>query len=229
MKTLFLSLCFLSLIAACGPSPEQRAEMTATAMTATASAWTSTPTATNTATSTPTLKPTDTPTATPSPTPTDTHTSTPTPTPTHDPGRFYASDDSFSLVYPTGWREEDVGMEYPALIAGMMGENKPNIIFYTDTSSFPVEWYAAGVQDSLAERLDNLSTISEDFLITSSGKNYFRWAMNFYQNGVSVHAVQYFFENGDWKLIIAYSRLKDQGVENDALVEAAIDTVQFGP
>jgi len=229
LKIIVLVCCFFILLAACSPSPEQQVAMTATAMTATAAAWTPTPTATNTPTSTPTPTPTATPTATPSPTPTDTPTSTPSPTPTHDPDRFYSSDDRFSLVYPTGWKAEDVGLDYLALLGEMTGTYNPNIIFYTDNSSFPIEWYAAGVQDSLAERLDNLTTVSEEFPTTSSGKNYFRWELNFYQNGIPIHAVQYFFENGDWKLIIAYSRLRDQGAENDALVEAAIDTLQFGP
>ena len=176
MKIITLSFCILFLLAACGPSPEQQVAMTATAMTATAAAWTPTPTATNTPTSTPTPTPTDTSTATLSPTSTATRTATPSPTPTQDPNRFYASDEKFSLLYPADWKAEDVGMEYLALFGEETGNYTPNIIFYTDTSSFPVEWYAAGVQDSLAERLVNLTTVSEDFRLTSSGLNYFRWS-----------------------------------------------------
>ena len=62
-NVLALLLC-LSLISACGPSPEAMAAQTATAATAIAASWTKTPT--------PTITPTSTPTATftPSPTPT---------------------------------------------------------------------------------------------------------------------------------------------------------------
>ncbi len=229
MKITGVMIVLLFMLAACGPSPEQQVAMTATAMTATAAAWTPTPTATNTPTSTPTPTPTETPTATPSSTPTSTPTMTPSPTPTDDPTRFYASDDSFSLVYPAGWKAEDVGLEYLALLGEKIGDYTPNIIFYTQSYALPLEFYAAVIQDSLAARLDNLTTLSEESLTTPDGKNYFRWEMNFSQDGQLVYGVQYFFENGDWKLIIAYTRLQAQGAENDALVEAAINTIVFGP
>ena len=73
MKNVLLLLILLTL-SACGPSPEMQAALTATAMTATAEAWTEipTPSSTPSATFTPTI--TLTPTITPSPT------ITPTPT-----------------------------------------------------------------------------------------------------------------------------------------------------
>jgi len=93
----FISLLlFVFLLSACGPSPEQQSTLTATAMTATAAAWTRTPTFTQTFTltssSTPTLTYTPTSTYTPtasstptaSNTPTASTTPTITPTPTYD-------------------------------------------------------------------------------------------------------------------------------------------------
>ena len=229
MKGFAFFVCLLFILTACGPSPEQQAAMTATAMTATAAAWTPTPTATNTPTSTPTPTATETPTPTLTPTPTDTPTVTPSPTATHDPDRYYASDSSFSLVMPEGWEAQDAGMESDVLIGMSSGNYTPNIIFYTDTSEFPVAFLSAGVQDSLAEQLENLTTVSEDFLFTSSGIDYFRWEFNFSQSGIYIHSVAYFMEKGSWKLMITYSRLLNQDAKNDALVENAIDTIQFGP
>lgn len=73
-------LC-LTLRAACGPSAEQIATMTASADTATAAAWTKTP---------PTETPTETPTATITLTPTETLTPTSTPSPSITPSPTFA-------------------------------------------------------------------------------------------------------------------------------------------
>lgn len=228
---IFLPLFLFFALAACGPSPEQKATMTATAMTATAAAWTPTPTATDTPTVTPTSTPTPTPTQTPTATPTATPTSTPTvtqtPTQTPDPNRFTAKDNTFSLIPPKGWKSKDAGLVYPILYGPPTANFSPNLIFIVDSSPFPVEGYAAIVQDALKEQLKNLTQISEDYLVTDEGKNYFKWVMENTQQGKVVHQVMYFFESGDAKLVITYTRLKSQGSEYDAQVDEAMKTVRF--
>jgi hypothetical protein len=219
------------LLAACGPSAEQQATMVATALTATAAAWTLTPTATATATitPTPTLTPTPTETSTPTLTPTSTNTATKTPTATQtpDPNRYYAPDKSYSLIPPEGWQPVDAGLEYPALVGPEVGNYSPNLVFNQERYSFPMAFYSAVVQDSLAESLQNLTTIGEEFLTTDQGKEYFRWEVTDTRQGVTYHQVFYFFESGDWKLVITYSRLNSQGSENDALVDEAMKTVIY--
>ncbi len=227
-KTIVISGLFILLLSACGPSAEQQSAMTATAETATAAAWTPTPTNTATPTITPTATPTLTPTATNTPRPTNTPAFTPSPTSTQDPNRFYAADGTFSIMIPPGWEVVDAGMDYPNLVADPDVSGSPGIFFFTAESDFPVEWWAAGVQDSMAQRLDVLNTISEDFLTTADGRNYFRWEFESTQSGISTHSVCYFFENGSWKLVISYSRLAGRDSETDAVVEQAITTLQFG-
>jgi hypothetical protein len=235
MKTihLFLALCLFLALAACVPSPEQKATMTATALTATAAAWTPTPTATDTPTVTPTSTPTPTPTPTRTltPTPTSTSTSTPTitltPTPTPDPNRFTAKDNTFSLVPPKGWKSKDVGLAYPALFGPPTGNFTPNLVFAEDSSIWPVEAYAAMVQDALKVRLQGYMQISEDYLTTDEGKNYFKWVMENTQQGKAARQTLYFFESGDAKLVITYTRLKSKGAEYDAQIDEAMKTVQF--
>ncbi len=217
----FIAVCFLLALAACGPSPEQQVAMTATAMTATAAAWTPTPTATDTPT------PTVTPTPTPTPTPTNTPTVTPTPTITPDPSRYYTADNTFSFVKLTGWAEKKLGLEYPSLIGPIYGNFALNLVMGEEETSFPMAFYAAQVQDAYKKLFPNLKQISEDFLTTEDGKDYFRWACDNTMNGITVRQVYYFYESGDWKLTIVYSRPANQGAENDALVDAAMKTVRF--
>ncbi len=229
MKHIISSLCMILLLAACGPSAEEKAMMTATAMTATAASWTRTPTPTSTPTLTPTPTPTETPTPTLTPTPTRTATPTASSTPTRDPNRYYASDDSFSLMIPEGWETQDTGLGLSALVGSVAGDFNPSMIFYTETSELPLAMYADLFQNTIKALNLNLTTISEDFLTTTSGLEYFRWEFEEDFLGMLNHNILYFFESGDMKLVVSYFRSNEAGAENDALVEEAINTLRFGP
>ncbi len=213
-----LLLCLaLITMAACGPSPERQAAMTATALTAIAAAWTATPSATPTLTSTPTPIPTPTPTLTP----------TITPTPTSDPNRYYPPDNTFSLIPPEGWMKVDRGLDYPSLRGPLVGRFAINLAFYQDRSNLPVEMYAAAVQHGMKTMFADLSLVSEGFRTTFEGLDYFRWEYTYTRNGAALRQIMYIFGPGDWKLVITYSRPKDQGSEYDAAVDAAIRTVHY--
>ncbi len=232
MKPHFLFPLFLLLwLSACGPSAEQQATLTAESLTAIAASWTATPSPTTTATATLTPTPTSTETATPTPTstPSSTPTKTSTATKTPDPDRYYAPDDSFSLIPPTDWQPAEIGLEFPGLIGPKVGNFSPNLIFIRDESTFPVFFYAAIVQDDLKESLQNLSEISEDYLTTDEGKDYFRWEITDTQNGISLRQIFYFFESGNMKLVITYTRLNNQASEYDAVVDKAMQSVRFNP
>ena len=82
-KQILVIVIILAFITACGPTADEQATMTATAITATAAVWTKTPTITYTPTSTSTQTPTSTETFTP--TPSETLTNTPTRTPKNTP------------------------------------------------------------------------------------------------------------------------------------------------
>ncbi len=111
-------------------------------------------------------------------------------------------------------------------------EGGPNLIFGRDKSSFPVAFYAAQVQDSISAKVQDYKQISEDFLTANDGKDYFRWI---YQGKLNdklgyVRQAMYFFEAGDEKLLIAYTRPLNQYAEYDDQVEESIKSVIFtGP
>ena len=228
MKPFLYLISLVVLLSACGLSPEQQATLTATAQTATAAAWTPTPTSTNTPTFTPSPTPTETPTPTLTPTSTASPTSTSSPTPTQDPDRYYAPDDSFSILAPEGWQSVDLGLDYPGLLGPQIGGIYQNLVFVYETSSFPLAFYSAVVQDNITASLENVTTLSEDFLTTSSGIDFFRWVTENTQQGTRMRQVFYMFENGDWKLTIIYTRQSGEAPEQDTLIEAIIDTIQMG-
>jgi len=229
MKTLAYILCLIFLLSACGPSPEQRATMTSTAQTATAAAWTPTPTATSTPTHTPSSTPTTTPTPTLTPTATASPTSTSSPTPTQDPNRYYPPDNSFSILIPEGWQTVDLGIEYPALLGPQVAGISQNMVFVSETYDFPLAFYTALLQDKIITNLESLTSISEDFLATSSGIDYFHWVTERTEQSTRLRQIYYIFENGDFKLTIIFTRQSGEAAEQDAIIDGIIDTISFEP
>ncbi len=222
-------ICLAILITACSPSVERAATLTSTALTATAADWTDTSTPKPTATITPTPTPTITPTPTSTLTLTPTPTKTPRPTNTPDPKRYYAPDHAFSFPALQGWIETDIGSDYPGLLGPEAGGHTLNLSFMRDTSDFDVSFYAALVQDDFMTKLQNLTTISEDFLITDRGKDYFRWEVTHTQNGSKFPSVFYFYESGSNKLIVNYTHLFSVGSNYDQDVEQAMKGLIFAP
>jgi hypothetical protein len=210
-KMMLVLVCLMYFVTACGVSPEEQSTMTATALTATAASWTKTPTATLTSTATSTLIPTK----------------TTTPTKTPDPGRYYSRDKTFSFVALEGWDEVDVGYDYPNLLGPQAGGFRINMIFVQERSNFPAAFYSAIVQDSITENNQSVKQISEDFLTTKEGKDYFRWEITFVYDGNTYRQMYYFYDSDPWVLVIKYTRLDSAGAEYDALVDASMETVQF--
>ena len=210
-----LIICVFLPLLACGPSGTQKANNTATSTTDLASGRTATPS--STITSMPTITPVLSHTSTFVPTLAPTATKTQIPTKTPDPNRFYAADGYFSLVPPTGWLPVDIGMTYPSLVGFKTGNYSPNLVFTMENYPFLFDFYTAKVQDSLKESLKNVVQIREDFLTTNAGKDYFRWVIEDTQQGVVFHQAYYFFESGDWKLTITYSRTRNQGSVYDPM------------
>ena len=118
-------------------------------------------------------------------------------------------------------------MQYPALVGPQLGSSAANLLFVQEEAAFPVESYAAAVQDQLVAALPEIEPIREDFLITDDGHAYYRWEIANTQNNREIRQVLYFYGPGDWKLVITYTRPLNAGEENDRLVDAAMQTVRY--
>lgn len=193
------------------------------------SAFIAKPTLTPTPTPLPTTTSLPTPTSTPEPTVTLTKipTQTSTLTPTPDPNRYYAPDNFYSLIPPKGWEPTDVGLDDPGLVGPKVGNFNLNLTFIRDKTAFEVFSYAAMFQDSLKEKLQNVSQISEDFLTTDDGQDYFRWEITDTQKGTLYRQVFYFYGSGEQILVITYTRPNHQGSEYDDVVNKAMQSVRF--
>jgi hypothetical protein len=121
-----------------------------------------------------------------------------------------------------------VGLKYLALIGSQIENINQNLLFIPEVTDLPMEVYAAAVQDNIKASMSDLTSLTEEFLTTSSGIDYFRWVIERTQNNIEVRQVIYVVANGDWKLSIIYTRQAGAAPEQDAVIDVAIDTLQFG-
>lgn len=181
----------------------------------------------------PTMTPRITYRATPTPGPTYTKrpTRTPTITDTPDPNRYNSPNLDYSLVAPAGWRQGDLDLDDPALIGPKIGDYEINLIFYQEKAVMGSGFYSAVLQDDLERNLTGFVSLSEDYLSTLEGQDYFRWEMTHTLKGVKMRRVFYFFDSssssGEWVLVITYTRPSSAGSEYDQEVEKAISTVRY--
>jgi len=126
-----------------------------------------------------------------------------------------------------GWEEVETGGPYPALVGPAFGEDRLSLIFFEEQATAPLAFYTALMQDKIMRELSGIKQISEDFLNTRSGEVYFRWELTITKEGATFHQIIYFYESGDWKLVIMYSRPEGQGMEYDRVIDETMITVQF--
>ena len=65
--------------------------------------------------------------------------------------------------------------------------------FYQEEVEFPLAFYTAIFQDSFSQEIADFDTISEEFLATFEGLEYFRWEFEAIIDGKSVHHIFCFF------------------------------------
>ncbi|RPI31498.1 MAG: hypothetical protein EHM70_11405 [Chloroflexota bacterium] len=215
---ILLSACLVLMLSACGSRPDQIAGQAAEARTAPAVLSTPTPAVTNT----PTPEPSQTPTLAPSPTATERRLPK---APTNDSDRYYAPDGSFSFLALDGWEPQESPMEYPDLIGPEVAGYPLSLIFIVDYTEMWNAGYTAQVQDMVLASDPEVETVSEGFLVTDGGQDYFRWEYTSVYEGRRYHYVSYIIE-GDMRILhIIYTRLDEAGEEYDQLVDASLQSM----
>jgi hypothetical protein len=177
------------------------------------------------ATETPTITATATATATQTPRPTATR--RPSPTPTPEAGRYTSPDGFFSFVMPEGWEVTREDNDIIQISGPEVNNFNPNLVASQVEGMFMLEGWSAMFQDEIMDSLEGYSLISEDFIQTDTGETCFRWEFKTTRQGKAFHHIFYMYESGDWKLVIAYTRLEKAGTEEDAMIEASMRSVIY--
>lgn len=120
-----------------------------------------------------------------------------------------------------------MGLKYPVYYGSAVGNFSPNLVFMEEEGMFDVFFYAAQAQDQALAAFPGLKSISEDYLTTTDGVDFFRWETTNVQQGKTLTQIFYFFGSGTWNLIVTFTRPINQGQEYDALVDEAMSTMRY--
>jgi hypothetical protein len=183
---------------------------------------------------TPTAIPTTMPTATELPPPTATLAPLPTatlaPLPTQaDFGpRITESAGGFSYVAPTGWTVTAYsGSNFKVAMGEKTGNFTPNINFVEEANSDSLSSYIDMNMSGLSQSIPGAVVISLEDFTTNDGLQGNKVVIEDTQNGVKMTQICYFFDSGTMKVTAFYTRLVDQGQENDASVDQSMATFRF--
>lgn len=150
------------------------------------------------------------------------------PTPAPD-GRHIESEGGFSYVPPSGWQMTELpGLKYQFASGAPTGEFVPNVsIFVDETSSGSLDDYVVGSVAVVKDIFQDVRVISQEDFLTDEGERGVKVVIESTQQDVRMYQVFYIFDAGAKKIVFTYTRLADQGQENDALVDQSMRTFRI--
>ncbi len=170
---------------------------------------------------------------TPSPEGTSTPTSSPTlqpadvPTPGLD-GRHVESEGGFSYIPPSGWQvTEWPGLKYKIASGAPIGDFAPNLNFVDEAFSGSLDDYVAANIAAVKEAFQDVRVISQEDFFTDEGERDVKVVIENTQHDTEFYQAFYIFDAGEKKIAATYTRLADQGQENDALVDQSMRTFRI--
>jgi len=165
--------------------------------------------------------------ATPTPTSTNTPDSTLTPTLVPD-GRHVESEGGFSYVPPSGWQvTEWPGLKYKIASGAPIGDFAPNLNFVDEAFSGSLDDYVAANIATVKEAFQDVRVISQEDFFTDEGERGVKVVIENTQHDTEFYQAFYIFDAGEKKIAATYTRLADQGQENDALVDQSMRTFRI--
>ena len=150
------------------------------------------------------------------------------PTPVPD-GRHIESEGGFSYIPPSGWQMTELpGLKYQFASGPPTGEFSPNLsIFVDETSRGSLDDYAVGSVAVVKDIFQDVRVISQEDFLTDEGERGVKVVIESTQHDVKMYQVFYIFDAGAKKIVFTYTRLADQGQENDALVDQSMRTFRL--
>jgi hypothetical protein len=131
------------------------------------------------------------------------------------------------MVLPERWTPEQTGIDRFEVITGPSVAGNPlNVYFYIEENDILFEMYAAYAQDLFRENLENDIQLSEAFLKTDLGEDYFRWTFTGRINGITVYNIGYVFDFDGMKVLALYTRPYSQGQSFDQVIDTAMRTMR---
>ncbi|MBN1977869.1 MAG: hypothetical protein JW918_10740 [Anaerolineae bacterium] len=180
-------------------------------------------------------RPTNPPTWTPTPTSASTPVPTLTPSPqaidaqTPVPGeRHVESEGGFSYVPPSGWQVVDApGLKYKVARGTPTGDFTPNLNVVDEPFSGSLDDFVTASLASFKEFLKDVRIVSQEDFVTDEGERGVKVVIEDTQQDVELYQVFYIFDAGAKKIMVTYTRLADQGQDNDDSVDQSMRTFRL--
>ncbi len=147
--------------------------------------------------------------------------------------RYVAVAGGFSIRPPAGWRlEAKEGKKFKLAFGPASKVFMANLNFRDDVNAAGPKEYVTGSIDYLLENFKtigatNTKLISRTDFVTDSGEGGEKIVYLTEFKGLQINTAQYYFSNGEKKLIVTFTALEAEKAGNDPVFDAAVKTLQL--
>ncbi len=143
--------------------------------------------------------------------------------------RYTEAAGGFSYIPPTGWEVVAYeGLAYKIVRGPATGNFTMNINFVDEAYNDSLDSYVDASISSIMQAVPGAMVTAMGELTTNKGLRCIKVTIQSTQSGFDLNQVLYFFDTGAKKFIATYTRLRDGGQENDALVDQSMKTFRIG-
>jgi len=142
--------------------------------------------------------------------------------------RYIEKEGGFSYIPPNGWRVmELLPLKYKIIEIVTNSKLAPFIYFDDEISNRSLDEYAEIVSKEFIQVHKETSIISQGYFITIEGQQGLKVVYSDVQNELHLYQINYYFSNGERKLVAIYSRVIDQDQNLDNIVDYCMKTIRF--
>ena len=134
----------------------------------------------------------------------------------------------FSYIPPSDWQiVEFPGAKYKMVKGKEEAGFSPNLNFVDETYTGSLDSYVSANLEAINNYFVNVNIISQENFKTNDGEIIIKVVTENTQNEKRLHQTFYFFDGGNKKFVITYTRLPDTGEEYDILIDQSVKTFRI--
>lgn len=142
--------------------------------------------------------------------------------------RYADAAGGFSYRPPAGWEVKELpGIKYKLAFGPQIGENfTVNINVVDETYEGSLDDYVSANLSAMGQAFTDFKLVNQEDFSTDQGERGIKISQENVQSEQRLRQHQYFFESGNRKYVVTYTRLVDKGGEFDSLVDLSMKTFQ---
>jgi hypothetical protein len=145
-----------------------------------------------------------------------------------EPGRHFERAGRFSYVPVPGWRIQDIpGLQFKVLMAPPEPGFAPNMNFIPENAPLDIAAYTDANINTLKAMFQDFRLLGKQPFNTNEGLQGFKIIHENTQGNLRMHQCQYFFGNGNSKIVITGTVPVNSGQRYDAMLDACAKSFRF--